>query len=124
MESIKQLEFKPFFNKTDVLLMLNTKGVKIDEDLFENEYLSEAMKNQLILSYLPEVVENPDNKLSLFYSRYYWLSDFVERYKHLFGEDAGLDQQLFKLLGEAEHADLEIDWSLIEEIEDEINKTI
>lgn len=124
MAAIREIKFKNSIDDAKVLSLLDSKGVRLDEDLLTNDYLSEAVKNHLILNHLPEIVEAPKNKLDLFYSKYYWLSAFNEKHKKLFGEDAGLEQQLFKLCEEAESSKLEVDWNLVEKIEEEVNATI
>jgi len=54
----------------------------------------------------------------LFYSRYCWFCRFIKRWTALYGYDAGLEQQSFKMLeyyeGRFPH---KIDWKLIEQLE-------
>jgi len=123
MDAIKEIKLAKPVDTTEFLTHLNSKGVKMNEDLLNSDYLSEALKNYLFLNYLPELVEYPKEKLDLFYGRYYWLSNFIGKHKKMFGEDEGLEQQLFKLCEEAEHSNLDVDWNLVEEIE-EANKKI
>ncbi len=52
-----------------------------------------------------------------FYNAYYWFLKFKKAYTHKNGYDAGIEQQAFKLL---EEASIDIDWSVIEEIEKSI----
>ncbi len=120
MEAIKRIEFKDSLNKTQFISLLNSKGVKIEQDLLQDKNLFESAKNYFALNYLPEFVETPKDELDMFYGKYYWLSILIGRYKKLFGNDEGLDQQLFKLCEEAENLGLDVDWNLVERIEENI----
>lgn len=117
MDAIKEIKLAENLETPELLNRLDSKGVKMNEDLLQSGDLSEPLKNYLFLSYLPELVEYPKEKLDLFYGKYYWLSNFVGKHKKIFGADEGLEQQLFKLCEEAERQDLNVDWSLVEEIE-------
>ena len=77
-----------------------------------------ALTNYLILT---ESGLFKDDLLT-YYSRYYWFMTFVERKKSNSGDDAGLDQQLFKIIEESESFAEEVDWSVIQEIEKEVKK--
>lgn len=124
LESIKEIKLKKPITKSEILSLLNSKNIKVNEDYLTEKYLSNSFENHIFLTYLPELVESPNNEIDLFYSQYYWLTEFVERYKKMFGEDEGLDQQLFKLCEEAELTDLAVDWNFIEEIENEVKENI
>jgi hypothetical protein len=121
MDAIKEIKLAKDLDSTEFLTELNSKGVRTNEDFLQSDYLSEPLKNYLVLSHLPELVEYPKEKLDLFYGKYYWLSNFVGKHKKMFGDDEGLEQQLFKLCEEAQHLNLDVDWNLVEEIE-ELNK--
>jgi hypothetical protein len=47
------------------------------------------------------------------YNRYYWFLTYAKRHMRYSGYDAGLEQQAFKLLDQAE---CEVDWSMVEAI--------
>jgi hypothetical protein len=119
MDKIKEIKLKEFIDNDKLVNLLDSKGVKIDKDLFQNKYISESLTNQLILRYLPEFLESPKGKTELFYGKYYWMTAFNTKYKKLFGDDASLDQQLFKLCEEAEQEKLDVDWQTVESIEKE-----
>lgn len=54
----------------------------------------------------------------IYYSMYYWFAQFSKRYREQVGADAGIEQEGFKLLEEMDYQlDEGIDWSIIEEIE-------
>ncbi len=119
MDKIKEIKLKEFIDNDKLINLLDSKGVKIDKDLFQNKYISESLTNQLILRYLPEFLESPKGETELFYGKYYWMTAFNTKYKKLFGDDASLDQQLFKLCEEAEQENLDVDWQTVESIEKE-----
>jgi hypothetical protein len=121
IDAVKEIKLAKDLETDEILHQLNAKGVKANEDLLKSADLSEPLKNYLLLSYLPEVVEYPKEKLDVFYGKYYWLSNFLGKHKKIFGEDEGLEQQLFKLAEEADQSNLDVDWNLVEEIE-EANK--
>jgi hypothetical protein len=62
---------------------------------------------------------NPINEEDFFYSRYYWFNKFVKKYIQIYGPNAGLEQQLFKMLEHYyEYSGVrEVDWNIIEQIE-------
>jgi len=53
------------------------------------------------------------------YTRYYWLSKVSKGLKHEFGRDEGVSQQLFMLIEEIDRK-TDIDWSLIENIDNDV----
>ena len=67
-----------------------------------------------------EALQNDDSKdaVALFYSRYYWFDRFKKRYITLYGDNAGLEQQAFKMLEHfSEYYPGELDWGFIERID-------
>ncbi len=64
-----------------------------------------------------------ENNLLTYYSRYYWLMSYIERSKVLKREDVGLEQQLFKLIEESEHLSLDVNWDVIQNIENIIKSS-
>lgn len=119
MNVITEIKLKSKLDKLELAKALESRGVKVNTDLLFDNYLSNALENHMYLTYLPDLVESPTDSLNRFYSRYYWLSNFIEKYKKKFGQDAGLEQQLFKLMEEAEHENLIVDWNLVERVQNE-----
>jgi hypothetical protein len=72
------------------------------------------------LSWLASKVPDLDVR-SVFYSRYYWFLMLIRLYQSRTGDDAGMEQQAFQML---EAAEIEINWSIIEAIEAQIQKEI
>ena len=46
-----------------------------------------------------------------FYNAYYWVLAFAKRYKSIYGFDAGVEQETFKVL---EAAPADVDWKTVE----------
>ena len=96
---------------------LAKSGVNIDQDLLADDYVGEPLKNYLYLTYLPELLEVQLDELTKYYNRYFWLSKVAARYKKKFKRDDGFEQQVFKILEEADTLDEEVDWNIVEEIQ-------
>jgi hypothetical protein len=76
-----------------------------------------AFRHYLLLSHWPSSLGDVSPE-TLFYNRYYWFLKFIRRYVAEHGPDAGLEQQAFQML---EQAPTDVDWSVIAEIERQIN---
>ena len=57
---------------------------------------------------------DPEN---LSYSKYYWYVKFKDKYETIYGFDAGIEQQQFKLLEELDQRFDNIHWDLLEKID-------
>lgn len=57
----------------------------------------------------------------VFYNRYFWFVRFLRLYCKKHGQDAGLEQQTFQIL---ETSTIEIDWQVIEAIDELTNKMV
>lgn len=55
----------------------------------------------------------------ILYSKYYWCSRYKEKYIKIYGTDAGIEQQQYRILEELDQR-LEngIDWSVIQDLEE------
>ena len=58
-----------------------------------------------------------DGKSSVMYSKYYWFTKYRKRNDEIHGYNAGIEQEGFKLLEEIESELGEVDWTLIQKIE-------
>ncbi len=90
----------------------------INEDILANPSVSESLKKYLALTQYPERFINIE-PLDLFYNRYYWYLKFLVSHQKVFGYDAGLEQQEFRILEEGEKYS-GIDWGQIEKISNEL----
>ena len=64
-------------------------------------------------------VSSKEGKNKAMYSKYYWYTKYKKRYFELYGYDAGIEQEGFKLLEELEN-ELEegVNWTIIQKIEE------
>jgi hypothetical protein len=119
MNIVKNLKLKEKCNIDVFMDTLSKLGIDINKDLLIDSYLGEPLKNYLYLTYLPEMLSERFDELTKYYSRYFWLSTVSTRYKKKFGCDNGFEQQVFKLIEEAEQENLDVDWQTVESIEKE-----
>ncbi len=54
----------------------------------------------------------------ILYGRYYWFTKFLVRYEKLYGKDAGMEQQQFKIIEAMDYAGC-VDCSLLKKIDQE-----
>ncbi len=82
-----------------------------------------ALSIFLALSYFPHVALGiaDFSEVDLFYNKYYWLLKAVRGWQRDHGLDAGLEQQAFQIL---EHAGIEVDWDVVEKIEQRVASEI
>jgi hypothetical protein len=86
----------------------------------EDEELSKVLKYYLFLKqFEPAIIANSTFTYEeILYSQYYWFFTFKEQYSTKVGYDGGMDQQAFLLIKRlCDELEGEVDWGLIEEIE-------
>ncbi|UGB30537.1 hypothetical protein [Metabacillus sp. B2-18] len=89
----------------------------------EDEELSQVLHYFLFLKqFIQDIVANsPFNYCEVLYSRYYWFVYFKNNYFVKFGYDGGMVQQAFMLIEDLTHElDGEVDWELLEKINNEL----
>ena len=91
-----------------------SKESLIDLSKSNDEQLRLYLTNFVIFEKFSDKLLNY-SPITKFYNKYYWFQKYVNRNHKLNGFDAGLEQQSFKLLDEAEHIK-GIDWQVIKEI--------
>ena len=57
----------------------------------------------------------------ILYNRYYWIQKFSKLYGLTHGYDAGVEQQVFKVL---ESADCDVNWNVIQQLADLVEKEV
>ena len=89
--------------------------------LYEDNELNEAINYALLL-------ENNEQKIltikkyalsDILYARYYWFTKFLVQYEKLYGKDAGMEQQQFKIIEAMDYVGC-VDCSLLEKIEHDL----
>ena len=76
--------------------------------------VGDALAWSLLFEHWPDLVGV--DREAAFYNRYFWFKRFATLKQQKDGYDAGLEQQVFKLL---EHPDVEVDWELMERLDHE-----
>lgn len=51
---------------------------------------------------------------TILYSKYYWFSRLTDRFHEIYGSDAGIEQQQFKLVEEMDQRLEHVDWKFVE----------
>ena len=88
-----------------------------NKDLVYNHHKwSKYLKNYLILTHKPSIINIEMDKLSLYLSRYYWFKKFYYSYSLENGTDVGIEQQIIKLLESIGNEFKEFDWYEIQKI--------
>lgn len=83
--------------------------------------VGEALGWSLLFERWPELLPGaPIDREAAFYNQYFWLKRFATLKQERDGYDAGLEQQVFQLL---EQADFDVDWSLMERLDAEAADT-
>ena len=91
-------------------------------NLYEDKEMNKAINYALLL-------EDNEQKIltikkytlsDILYGRYYWFTKFLVRYEKLYGKDAGMEQQQFKIIEAMDYAGC-VDCSLLEKIEQDLN---
>lgn len=108
MEILKEKEILTFTSEE----ALSSYG---DKDINDGEI------NRILSFYLflrNNIHEISIDKERIYYSIYFWYHKFKERYFALYGSDAGIEQESYKLLEEMDNELIEgVDWVIIESID-------
>lgn len=89
-----------------------TYAVKMEDDSYGT-----AFRNFLLFAHCPDYLADhfPGiDRTTIFYNQYYWFVRFSRLYMKKHGMDAGLEQQAFQMV---ENADCEIDLAIIDSLE-------
>lgn len=76
----------------------------------------EAYARSLLFERWPElVITDHSDSACRFYNRYFWFVRFAALRQAVHGYDAGLEQQVFQML---EQADFDLDWGVIQQLDE------
>jgi hypothetical protein len=77
-----------------------------------------ALAHALAFERWPELIDagEPLDPLRRFYNRYFWFRRFATLWQAEHGSDAGLEQQVYAILGQAEG---DVDWDLVERLDEQ-----
>ena len=87
------------------------------------EFKDELMRTSLDYYSLFDQKENELLKISditledILYSKYYWFAIFAKRFHEIYGANAGVDQQQFKILEEISNRLDTVDYQILENID-------
>lgn len=56
---------------------------------------------------------------TILYSKFYWCTKFKQRFEQLYGNDAGVEQQQYKIIEEIAQRRSDVNWKVLQMIEDE-----
>ena len=89
-------------------------------DTYPEKDLNRVFNNWVFLDkFEAELCEGKEYSLdNILYSKYYWCTQFKNKYNALCGTDVGLDQQQFKIIEQKTECLDEVDWDLIKSIEE------
>jgi hypothetical protein len=118
MTAMATIVLKYQLDRAEMVRALKARGIDLSEALLLDEDLCTELQNHLYLTHFPELVDEPRDALA--HTRFYWLLLFTEKFKKKFGADAGLEQQVSKLLESADHLGLAVDWDVIERLRDDV----
>lgn len=95
----------------------------ISMDLILNQFYGYSLKVYILLTYMLPFIKLDENftKEDIFYCRYFWFTRFAKQKEKREGYDAGINQQLVRLLEEVDYNNLQIDWNTIQKISDELD---
>lgn len=55
---------------------------------------------------------------TILYSKYYWCTQYKNRYNEIYGRDVGIEQQQYKIIEEIEQKQISINWQLLQMIDE------
>lgn len=91
---------------------------------YKEEYLDKRLDALLNYWYFFDEKEKEIQDLlgvsleTILYSKYYWCTQYKNRFNELNGKDAGIDQQQYKIIEEMTQRINDVNWSLIQMIEE------
>ena len=90
--------------------------------LYENGEMNKAINYALSLEDNEQkiLIEKNYSLSDILYGRYYWFTKFLVQYEKLYGKDAGIKQQQFKIIEAMDYAGC-VDCSLLKKIEQDLN---
>lgn len=101
-------------------LFIKTKYIFRKE--YEDVDLNRLLNGWFFLETNETIIQELTNETLeiILYSKYYWCSRYKDRYFELYGQDAGIEQQQYKIIQELEQRlEGEIDWEVVQMIEED-----
>ena len=111
----------PIFLLKENMKELLTKAQYIKRKEYEDKDLNDFLNYWIFFEEKEEIIQSLTNESieTILYSKYYWSSRYKERYVELFGSDASVEQQQYKILEELDQRiNGDVDWNIIKLIEE------
>lgn len=104
--------------KDNIEKMLEETGY-VHIEKYQDSCLNSAYNNWNFLDTYEEVLKSEKNISleTILYSKYYWFLSLADRFYELYGSDAGIEQQKFKLIEEMDQRLDGVDWKLVEKLD-------
>lgn len=101
--------------QAELLRRIDQLDLPLAVDVREGE-AGEALARSLLFEYWPDLLGGSEelDRERLLYNRYYWFVRFVAIWQAAHGYDAGLEQQAFLMV---EQADMQLDWDLLQQLD-------
>ena len=112
---------KLLLNNMDVLSARTGYSPKRE---YENTFLN-SIYNYCLLFFCKEaeiIALTGESLEVVLYSKYFWLTQYMKKYNEIKGYDAGIEQQRFELIEEIAQRLENVDWDLLQKIENGIEK--
>lgn len=100
---------------------LLTKANYLKKNEYDDKALNDYLNYWMFFQEKEEIIQNLTGRLpdTILYSKYYWSSRYKEQYTKLYGYDASIEQQQYKILEELEQRiNGDVDWDIIKLIEE------
>ncbi len=91
---------------------------------YENQILN-SIYNYCLLFFCKEtevIILTKEPLEVILYSKYYWFTQYMKKHNEINGYDAGIEQQKLKLIEELEQRLENVDWDLLQKIDDMMEK--
>ncbi|MCI9007945.1 MAG: hypothetical protein HFI13_07530 [Lachnospiraceae bacterium] len=91
---------------------------------YENQILN-SIYNYCLLFFCKEtevIILTREPLEVILYSKYYWFTQYMKKHNEINGYDAGIEQQKLKLIEELEQRLENVDWDLLQKIDDMMEK--
>lgn len=93
-------------------------------NIYENQQLNQFITYWKLFDEKEEDIMKllKENLDSILYSKYYWCTEYIKLYNKIYGQDIGIEQQQFQIIEEINHRLEEVDWSIIQIIDESLEE--
>lgn len=87
----------------------------VNSQYLQHPYFGTDLTKYYLINFFPQKFK--EEKVVLHYNMYYWFLKFKHKFNKVNGHDAGIEQQLFKIIEESETI-AGLDWSVMQFIQE------